>query len=1134
MKLQLNIFTYFLFLNISFAQVSPKLVLNDKSELKLSKLYVNAEVSGQYVKVSYDMTFYNGRNRVLEGELSFPLAQGQTVSNLSMDLNGNLRDAVIIEKELGRVAYENTIAQHIDPALLEKTKGNNYKVRVYPIPAKGYKRIVISYEQNLIVTDGFYTLNLPFDFKHKLDEFDLKIIQNSEKSRPEVSSNYNDVLKFKTVRNSLVAKLKTDSITLDENLSIKFPVTDSYNLITEGEYFHFDQNFEMLPRRKENPSRITLLWDASFSMFYKDEDKELNLLNDYFQFIGNVDVHLIVFNNRVVENREFKIKDGDWKDLKTRLQNVVYDGGTAMGHLPIKLSDEIILVSDGMHNLGELKQVGRQRWYAINSLKSANHDFLENMVIASGGNYINLNRESEASGLIKLQNEPFQYLGTRGSNLVFETYPKENEVVNGSFALSGKFFEAEKLELLFGYNNEITKVVTIDFSKATPSTIAERLWAKQKLRFLSKSETKNKDAIIAHCKSHQLISSYTSMIVLDRIEDYVRFKIEPPTELMDQYKRLMTRSKQADIARQEQLKLRKERLKDDYKLLRDWYNTDFSSKTIMPKTPKVATTNTVTNTTQQTISNRTLLDSTKTIISGVVISENEPVPGVNVYVKGTTIGTQSDFDGKFAINADEGDELVFSFIGMKTVETEIGNATNLSIVLEEDEAALNEVVVTAYGISRRSTTTTSVTSISAESISNQPSAGFTQTLNGQVSGVEIKNDDNNGIGERLSIRGLSSISGNTDPLVVINGKVSDNGSFKKLAPSDIESISVLKDAGATAIYGGRGANGVLIVTTKDGRRKNQRAIKQLEAKLKKHTTLQPWEKNSSYIELLEEQDNIDIAYQLYLKLRLKFSNTPSFFLDVADFFESRNAKDYALTIATNLIEIELDNHEMIRALGYKLTEFEETELSVHVFKEVLELRPEEPQSYRDLALAYKENGEIEEALKLFKIIVDGDLLHKDETSKYHGIEHISYVELCDLIQNDDKSKELQNEFESIKTDIRIIMDWNHANTDLDLHVTNPNGDEIYYSNPTSTFGGRLSEDFTEGYGPESFMLKDAPKGDYKVGVKYYSDNVQKIIGPVNLKITLIKNFGSKNEERQVKVYRLTDKEGMLDAGTISI
>ena len=171
----------------NYSQNFPVITLNDKSSLKLNQLYVNAEISGNYATVTYDMTFYNGLNRVLEGELAFPLSQGQSVSHFAMDLNGKLRSAVVVEKELGRVAYENTIKQRIDPALLEQTQGNNYKARVYPIPAKGYKRIVITYEQNLLINDKNYQFEIPFGFKDSVNSFKIEIKSNNINSQPKVN-----------------------------------------------------------------------------------------------------------------------------------------------------------------------------------------------------------------------------------------------------------------------------------------------------------------------------------------------------------------------------------------------------------------------------------------------------------------------------------------------------------------------------------------------------------------------------------------------------------------------------------------------------------------------------------------------------------------------------------------------------------------------------------------------------------------------------------------------------------------------------------------------------------------------------------------------------------------------------------
>jgi len=167
-------------------------------------------------------------------------------------------------------------------------------------------------------------------------------------------------------------------------------------------------------------------------------------------------------------------------------------------------------------------------------------------------------------------------------------------------------------------------------------------------------------------------------------------------------------------------------------------------------------------------------------------------------------------------------------------------------------------------------------------------------------------------------------------------------------------------------------------------------------------------------------------------------------------------------------------------------------------------------------------------------IVKGELLQKDVNDDYYGIERIAYNELCHLVNNDVKFKDYRNEFPSIETDIRVVIDWNHANTDLDLHINNPAGDEIYYSNKTSKYGGILSSDMTQGYGPETFIIKKALKGEYKISIEFFSDSVQKIIGPTNLKVTIIENFGRKNATRRIKVYRLENDEGTLQAGIVKI
>ncbi|MDB5208214.1 MAG: Protein of unknown function precursor, partial [Flavisolibacter sp.] len=120
-----------------------------RMDLKISKLAVDIKVTGNISVTTFDITFYNGLDKILEGELDFPLADGQTIVRYALDINGRLREGVVVEKAKARVAFENTVRQGIDPGLVEKTKGNNFRTRVYPIPAKGYKRLVIGIEQKL-------------------------------------------------------------------------------------------------------------------------------------------------------------------------------------------------------------------------------------------------------------------------------------------------------------------------------------------------------------------------------------------------------------------------------------------------------------------------------------------------------------------------------------------------------------------------------------------------------------------------------------------------------------------------------------------------------------------------------------------------------------------------------------------------------------------------------------------------------------------------------------------------------------------------------------------------------------------------------------------------------------------------
>ena len=218
-----------------------------------------------------------------------------------------------------------------------------------------------------------------------------------------------------------------------------------------------------------------------------------------------------------------------------------------------------------------------------------------------------------------------------------------------------------------------------------------------------------------------------------------------------------------------------------------------------------------------------------TLVKGTVKdASGEPLIGVSVSVKGKSgIGTITDINGNFSIQCDANDTLVFSYIGYATLEFPVNGKSSLSISMKEDTKVLDEVIVVGYGTTTRKSAVGAVDQVKADMIENRPVANMTQALQGAAPNVIIQqlNPNPNDNKTNFNIRGISTLNDNS-PLFVIDGLVADGESFNKLNPMDIENISILKDAGTAAIYGSRSSNGVVVVTTKKGK-KNQRPVVRL-------------------------------------------------------------------------------------------------------------------------------------------------------------------------------------------------------------------------------------------------------------------------------------------------------------------
>jgi TonB-linked outer membrane protein, SusC/RagA family/TonB-dependent outer membrane receptor, SusC/RagA subfamily, signature region len=207
----------------------------------------------------------------------------------------------------------------------------------------------------------------------------------------------------------------------------------------------------------------------------------------------------------------------------------------------------------------------------------------------------------------------------------------------------------------------------------------------------------------------------------------------------------------------------------------------------------------------------------RSITGRVVDANNNPLAGVNVVEKGTTNGVMTGVDGRFSITVASGTSVLsFSFIGYEAQDITIGNQSSVNVTLIETVTGLNEVVVVGYGTQRKEAVTGSVASISGNDLRSVPSSNITQALQGRVSGVDMEQTSTKpGATMQIRIRGTRSLNASNDPLVVLDG-IPFAGSIADISPSDIKSIDILKDAAATAIYGSRGANGVILITSNKG------------------------------------------------------------------------------------------------------------------------------------------------------------------------------------------------------------------------------------------------------------------------------------------------------------------------------
>ena len=292
--------------------------------------------------------------------------------------------------------------------------------------------------------------------------------------------------------------------------------------------------------------------------------------------------------------------------------------------------------------------------------------------------------------------------------------------------------------------------------------------------------------------------------------------------------------------------------------------------------------------------------------------------------------------------------------------------------------------------------------------------------------------------------------------------------------------------------------------------------------------LNAYNPDTPYLKVMEYADEAK-AVETYYKLKEEYGSTPSFYADVADYFFKKGNKEQAILVISNLAELGLDDPQLLRMLGYKLSSYKAKKEAVQVFRKVAELREEEPQSFRDLGLALADDAQYNEAVKtLYKVVTSV------WSSRFGDVQLVTMNDINSLIARHKGINTSYIDKRLLKkepVDVRVVLSWDTDNCDMDLWVTDPKNEKCYYSNKLTYLGGKISEDVTQGYGPEEFMLKKAVKGKYKVQVDYFGTSSQKQLMPVSLRIIFYTHYGTPQQKQQETTVRLSNAKEVIEVGT---
>jgi Ca-activated chloride channel homolog len=534
--------------------------------LAITRMDVRAVVDGFLAETTTTLTFHNGYPRALEGELVFPLPEGATLSGYALDVNGEMVDGVVVEHHEARIAFEKEVRRGIDPGLVEWAQGNNFRTRVWPIPANGTRTVRVRHVSRLVLRgsgaqrEAYYLL--PLASRDRIAELALRVEVAHTHEQPQVREGGLESFRFDRWQDRFVAETRLTDAKPERDLVIALPRAPEQALALETDedgsaYFAID-GVPDLPRDVPRAAarRVGLYWDASLSREGRDREAELRAVERWLQGAGALDVDVVVFRNETEPAHSFAVRGGDAGALLSFLRGTPCDGGTRLGSLRFAPGhDYDVLVSDGLDDLGGELPDTRTPLYVLNADSRANHALLDHLARGSGGTYVNLQETTVDDAAAAIGAPVARLLAVEfDPRQVADVRPPAPSALRGRLTVSGRLLAPEAtLTLRYGVGGETrSRTYTLRQSEAMAGRLVPRVWAEQRISQLSVFPERHHDEMLALGRRFGIVTPGASLLVLERLEQYVAHHVEPPQsrpQMREQYLRLVAADEQQVAAK---------------------------------------------------------------------------------------------------------------------------------------------------------------------------------------------------------------------------------------------------------------------------------------------------------------------------------------------------------------------------------------------------------------------------------------------------------------------------------------------------------------------------------------------------------------------------------------------------------